>query len=373
MGFIKKVVIILFINLAFIGLIFFGGELFLRYHLFSLPIDKAHLPHPYLQVIMNPDIRLGMNEFLGPLGLRGTGAYHKGNHVYKVIALGDSCTFSVGSSNEFTSYPMLLEDALSNKFHSTVEVYNAGVPGYNTMQMLLKFNALLKEVKPDEVIIYGGWNDFRILTHDRGRLYIENNTAGMPENYRYPAYWELNTHRQESSFLDRLFANSYFYNHTKFSIIAHYEKEEIRAFWQKNGLESIPQPNCILMPVIDNFSNNLENIIAMARGRGAKVSLITLATPLKDKYTADEEKKFREFESKNQFFLRLTPAEERQYVVQFNRIIRQLSRQYGTELYDWEKWYSEAYDLSLFVDQIHPNDKGYRYLVDKIIAQRNKL
>jgi lysophospholipase L1-like esterase len=360
-----KVIILLFFSLLF-NLILAEGVL--RWYYFGLPTSKSHLPHPYLQSILNPGIEIKPGEFLGQLGTRKTGVYHEGD-PYQIIAVGDSTTFSVASSDESQSYPTLLENALRVTLGRPVEVYNAGVPGYNSLQMLLRLHHLLRFVSPDEVIIYGGWNDFRVLLHDRGTLYIENNALGLPKAYRHRTYWELS--QKVAGRLNRWLSRSFFFNHVTFKINAHYIKKDITAFWRKNGLESIPKPPLVIPEIVDNYRNNIASIISLSKGRGAKVSVITLGTPLRERYSPETEEKFMKAYGRDLGnFLRLTPAEQYYYVKKFNEVLRQLAKQYDTRLYDWDKWYKEVDDFSLFKDVVHPNGRGYEFLVSKIVSAR---
>jgi len=356
------------VTFAFVGVV---GEAYLRWRDFGLPTDKLHLPHPYLQNILDPSVEIIPGEKLDARGLRETGRDHHEEQQYGIIAIGDSCTFSVGSSKEATSYPTLLEKRLNDKHDKPVEVYNAGVPGYNSLQMLLKLHMTLRDVEADEVIIYGGWNDINVMRHDRGGLYIENNANGMPKMYRHRTYWELA--KQVPDGLEKILSRSYLYNHIKFKIVAHHAIERITAYWQKNGLESMP-PTPISKPrLFDNFRNNMESIIALAKGRGAKVAVVTLATPLRAEYSQEYRQQFmNKFGSDTDNFIALTPAEMFYHIDRFNDILRELAVEHDIQLYDWADWYRKSGDLSMFTDVVHPNDKGYAYLVDKIIEARRQ-
>jgi lysophospholipase L1-like esterase len=363
------VALIWFLTFAFIGL---AGEAYLRWHHFGLPTDERHLPHPYLQNILNPAVEIVPGERLGAHGLRKTGRdHHHDDNQYNIVAIGDSCTFSVASSKEATSYPTLLEERLGEQLDKPVEVYNAGVPGYNSLQMLLKLHMSLRDIKADEVIIYGGWNDLNVMRHDRGSLYIENNANGMPKMYRHRTYWELA--QQIPDGLEKIFSRSYLYNHIKFKIVAHTDIKNTVAYWHEHGLESMPPSPVIKPKLIDNFRNNMESIIGLAKGRGAKVAVVTLATPLRAHYSQEYKQQFLEkFGSDTDNFIALTPAEMFYHIKRFNDILRELATAHNIRVYDWEKWYRETDDLSMFTDVVHPNDKGYTYLVEKIVEARNQ-
>jgi len=362
----KKWFGVISINIIIIALLLIVAEGILRWHYFGLPMDRQHLPHPYLQNVIRPGIEIRPGEFLDQEGFRMTGAFQGGEDVYKVLAIGDSCTFSVGASNSDKTYPALLEKKYHDQFGRMVEVYNAGVPGHNSMQMFLRLHYLLKDIQPDEVIIYGGWNDFRVLLHDRGELYIENNALGMPKIYRHGTYWELQ--QRQSRPLAVLLSRSFLFNHLIFKIKAHYLKKTISALWKDNGIEYMPKKSLKIPVILDHFKNNIESIICLAKGKGAKVSIITLATPLKKRYNAHEKTRFlKAFGGDPGNFGRLTPAEQYYYVERSNNILKMLAAKHKANLYDWDRWFDAIYDVSFFVDIAHPSDKGYEYMVDRIV------
>jgi lysophospholipase L1-like esterase len=343
------------------------GEAYLRWHYFGLPTSEKHRPHPYLQTVLRRDVPFIDGEALTEKGFRRTGATHTGEDVRRVLVVGDSCAFSISSSTEAQSFPSLLEAGLNRAFEAEFEVTNAGVPGYGSLQMLLWLAQVFDEVHPDEVVIYGGWNDFRILMHDRGMLYIENNCLGMPRMYRHRDYWALRD--PDAGLLHRTLRRLYLYDMLAFRVEAHYVKERMREFRRTHALSELPPDPLLLDEVFTHFEINLENMIALARGRGAEVSLVTLGTPLRRSYTPVQERTVRERFDRD--FLRLAPAEMSRYVFAFNDILRDLGKRHGCEVYDWERWYHGAGDddASMFVDLVHPSDEGYGYLTDRILSR----
>ena len=117
----------------------------------------------------------------------------------------------------------------------------------------------------------------------------------------------------------------------------------------------------------------MESIIGLAKGRGAKVAVVTLATPLRANYSQEYKQQFIEkFGSDTDNFIALTPAEMFYHIKQFNDILKKLAVKHDIQLYDWAGWYRESGDLSMFTDVVHPNDKGYAYLVEKIVEARDQ-
>ena len=76
----------------------------------------------------------------------------------RILALGNSCTFGWGVSIE-NCWTTLLERNLRRELlDSSLEVINAGTPGYSSFQGKQYFQELLK-YQPDIVLIMFGWND----------------------------------------------------------------------------------------------------------------------------------------------------------------------------------------------------------------------
>jgi len=77
-----------------------------------------------------------------------------------IFCLGDSFTYGVGVDFK-DSYPLQLERILKNNFgYTQARVFNLGVPGYDSSQILKRFKTQLNKVKPDIVIATVGANDY---------------------------------------------------------------------------------------------------------------------------------------------------------------------------------------------------------------------
>ena len=95
------------------------------------------------------------------LGLRDDREYtlEKGASTFRILVLGDSVTFGHGGIAE-NAYPRLLEKLL-REWRSDVDwqVWNAGVPGYNTSQELAHLLELGPLARPDLVVVGFFLND----------------------------------------------------------------------------------------------------------------------------------------------------------------------------------------------------------------------
>jgi hypothetical protein len=104
----------------------------------------------------------GVPVRINGLGFRDHREYEveKAPGTFRILVLGDSVTFGHGTPFE-TTYPYLLEKHLKS-WRPDVEwqVWNLGVPGYNTTQELAQLQQLGERFAPDLVVVGFYLNDF---------------------------------------------------------------------------------------------------------------------------------------------------------------------------------------------------------------------
>lgn len=93
-------------------------------------------------------------------GFRGPDfSENKPGDVYRIFCLGNSCCFGTKVPQKVT-YPAQLEKLLNaNPGAKKVEVINAGVPGYSSLQELRYLREEIVKYDPDMVIVQYGEND----------------------------------------------------------------------------------------------------------------------------------------------------------------------------------------------------------------------
>jgi len=99
-----------------------------------------------------------LSYHINSLGMRGP-EIEKPKRGYRIIALGNSCTFGWGVSYDQTwthQLQIILNDRLPGR---DIEVINAGVPGYSSEQGKRYLSDKLLGLKPDMVLIMFGFND----------------------------------------------------------------------------------------------------------------------------------------------------------------------------------------------------------------------
>ncbi|MBI4878794.1 MAG: hypothetical protein HY812_03920 [Planctomycetes bacterium] len=185
----------LLMTLVFLGIALVVSEAILRLFAPSLSPDRfeqsrrhlietgnaayqeALLPSRTLFWTFRPNVDLGETGdryFRGfvsnSLGLRNEELKsEKAPGVFRILALGDSCTFGTGVDME-DSYPWQLEDLLNRARPAGAEpprraqyqVLNAGVPGYSSFQCLNGLRENGFALAPDLVLVSFGWNDMNV-------------------------------------------------------------------------------------------------------------------------------------------------------------------------------------------------------------------
>jgi lysophospholipase L1-like esterase len=124
------------------------------------PADFAFTPHPYLSYYPTPNYRKGQTAH-NSLGYRGDEfPLKKPASVYRIVVLGGSSTYDVRIEDNADIFTAQLEKQLHEKYgYQNVQVINAGVPGYNSWELLANLEFRVLDLDPDLVIIYEGVND----------------------------------------------------------------------------------------------------------------------------------------------------------------------------------------------------------------------
>jgi len=102
----------------------------------------------------------GVRYRINSLGFRGAGiSKRKPDNTFRVMCLGDSVTYGVMVAQDKT-YPAVLEELLTERLSGQrVEVINAGVPGYSSLQVLRFLKERGLGLRPDVVTLCVGVND----------------------------------------------------------------------------------------------------------------------------------------------------------------------------------------------------------------------
>ncbi|MFI5350995.1 MAG: SGNH/GDSL hydrolase family protein [Elusimicrobiota bacterium] len=230
----------------------------------------------------------------------------------EVLSLGDSCTFGVDVREEETYTGLLSARG--------IETINAGVPGYNSYIGLRHLqNSALLSLRPKLVTIYFGWNDhWRAVATERAFARLRGRLAGVA---RY------------SRVASRLLALQ-------------------RSYWDPGWRHF----RWIAEVPLDQFKENLREMVAASRKAGAAAVLIT--APSEPRLAAENVGMFQDH-SLAEF------RDHERYVA----AVREVAAETGAGLVDLElelRRRSGPDPHEYFIDFVHLNGKGHRLLADML-------
>ncbi len=124
------------------------------------PRERRVSTHPYLTYVNTPGYTQG-DKHHNALGWRGPETtLTKPEGTFRILALGGSTTYTEAVGADRETFPAHLQRLLREEHgYSTVEVINAGVPGYNSFESLINLCFRGLEMEPDLVLIHHGAND----------------------------------------------------------------------------------------------------------------------------------------------------------------------------------------------------------------------
>jgi len=257
-----------------------------RYVLFTSidPKEFAFTPHPYLSYYPTPNYRKGLTSH-NSLGYRGDEfALKKPDGVYRIVALGGSSTYDVSIKDNADTFTAQLEKLLKEDYgYQNVQVINAGVPGYNTWEILVNLEFRVLDLDPDLVIIYENTNDVhaRLVQPSAYR----GDDLGRREAWQVPhvPLWE---HSALLRILSRMT------NRSRQVSIDDFVSAPTFLSWpyEYRLSEDNLDPNEILKenpPIY--FRRNLENMSAIAKDHDIMIMLATWAhSPYKNDYASQD-------------------------------------------------------------------------------------
>lgn len=236
--------------------------------------DSRYVPHPYLAYVPRPswdhvDPASGHRWHHNALGFRGPEIPRiKPPGTLRIVCLGGSSTYGHTESDDAHTWPGQLQALLDETQPGRVQVINAGVSGRNTFEMTVDMAVRLTDLQPDLYLYYESYND--VVTWCWPGI--------QPDNSHWRAVWPVHERSWASASLEwsRIFLVGRRYL-TDYWQDIDLGRWVIRDFGKKTRLYEDFQPEG---PTF--FARNLESMIALARGHGARIALGTQACFLRD-------------------------------------------------------------------------------------------
>jgi lysophospholipase L1-like esterase len=258
--------------------------------------------------------------------------------VYRIIALGDSCTFATGFWQ--IGYPFQLERQLNTgSAGRRFEVINAGIEGYNSTFALARIREELLQHRPKLVIIYIGWNDL---------MKTDPAAAARVDEHAWLA--EL----LDRSYLIKAYKKVLFVN--------------LRPLVFKPATDGAQSAETFDDFVPRRYRSNLEAMVRLLATQNVKALLVTLPTVVRPGMTGPELKQANVFYPYFAAAYGVAPLLSLHRV--YNRTIADVGRREGVDVVDLAGRFEAINDRTpYFWDTMHPNEKGGG-LIAEILAAR---
>lgn len=162
-----------------------GGEVYYRLRFAAWPFDPERTQLPHLtEKDVNLRWRYSSDDGRNSLGMRNREIAGKGSDVFRIMLLGDSLIWT-GETSSKKLFSQVVEENLNEASSTTrtIEVINAGIPGYTTYQEIEFLNVYGYDMDPDVVVLGFVFNDlFYKYLH---RVETETILAPEPETRRH--------------------------------------------------------------------------------------------------------------------------------------------------------------------------------------------
>lgn len=272
-------------------------------------------------------------------GFAGRELQAPGPDLWRIVAVGDSCTFAAGDTSG--TYSAMAEDELraSRPHPPRYEVVNAGIEGLNSELALRRFRSKVLPLEPDVVTIYIGWNDLMKVDPLAQDARLEWSGAARFLGH----FWLIRGLRK---------------------LIFFYLRPLLAP--PRTGDESFTGQFHSFRPTV--FEANLRSLIEEARGANASPLVFTLPSVIRADMTGEDLRRahviFPYFQSAYGVgdFIDLIAA--------YNRSIREIARDESVPILDLAEEFQSLPDVGRhFYDVMHTTKSGQAFIASKLVAK----
>jgi lysophospholipase L1-like esterase len=259
--------------------------------------------------------------------------------IYRVFAVGDSCTFA---GDWDVSYSAFL-DRLLNADGRRYEVINAGIEGYNSEYALGRIRDDIVKYDPDLVTIYIGWNDLMKVSPSNISSSGRVTWLGAALNHSY-------LYRGLSKVM-------FFY---------------IRPLLMPPGLSGEESEYRVFDHFVPaTYEENVSAMVNLLRERNVRVLLLTRPTVLTRNMSAEDLKAQRVFFP---YFLEAYSVPRLLSLHNaYNNSIRRLAARLQVPMVDLDEVFNKQDKRTLFWDTMHPSKQGHELIAAALAPQVREL
>jgi len=259
--------------------------------------------------------------------------------IYRVFAVGDSCTFG---GDWDVSYSAFLEKML-NADGQRYEVINAGIEGYNSEFALGRIRDDILKYGPDLVTIYIGWNDL-----------MKMSPGNMSSSGRV-------------TWLGTVLNQSYLYKGLSKVVFIY-----IRPMLIPPGLSGEESEFHVFDQFVPaTYEENVAAMVALLRERNVRVLLLTRPTVLTRNMSAEDLK------TQHVFFPYFPEAYSVPRLLSlhdaYNNSIRRLAVRLQVPIVDLDEVFNQQDKRPLFWDTMHPSKEGHELIAAALAPRVREL
>ncbi len=299
---------------------------------------------PILTFQLKPDLVV-RGKPLNRAGFRSREFTRKPPGVFRVLSLGDSCTYGIIATQVFEyipePYPQRLERLVAERAGAgRLEVLNAGVAGYNSFQGVMLLRTKLRGLEPDLITVRYGWNDHFMSAMDSGTYAYRE-----PDNELVLAFQDLMLHTALYGFFRRL----------------HFEVQALRA---RGDPQRRAEPPTQWTPGVprETYKHNLRRIVHLGHAQGARVWLLTSPHAFVIDANRGRHDDFP-MSAKQLLELNALPSFERLVEIHddYNQAVREVGAELDVLVVDMDAVYRAHAGEPLFLatDVPHPSARGH--------------
>ena len=270
--------------------------------------------------------------------------FQKDADTTRIVCFGGSTT--EGRVNGY-HYPLVLQSLLRERLDTqTIEVINVGNAAYATPHFIILLALDVISWTPDLVILSENFNDLLAMYFPGFRVDYWNKYTH--EFYTGPDYSRRYTWPNVVFQYSRLY---WFLDHRMEQL--RYRRERLTPTIQRRLYGALPSQEAI-----DVFRRNLQTFVHIARSRGIPVLLGTQPLQPSEEYFV----RHMAHKSYNDVVLYPHHNEFAQHHAAFNRVIREVATEMGTDVVDHDMIFGgqERY----FIDFVHYTEEGIRKLAE---------
>lgn len=273
---------------------------------------------------------------INPDGFPGRALEPAGSDLFRVLSIGDSCTF--GAGDDRNTYPAMLDARLRSRSVAGVrfEVVNGGISGLDSELVLNRLRSIGPILAPKVITIYVGWND--LMKFDPAGQ--QRAGAGSRVARALDSLWLAKGLRK---------------------LIFFHIRPRLRP--ARTGAESRSGRFAAFRPTY--YETTLREIVDAARELGAKPLLATLPTVVRMEMTKDD------LIAANVVFPYFPSAygvgDLLDLVASYNRVIRETGERLEVPVVDLASRFDGIADARpLFFDTMHTNDVGLAVIASEL-------